>query len=61
MSERQVAKVFRIALFISIAAMLLGANAALAQADPLNLRVKDISATKVTIKWDGPVPMGTKL
>ncbi|MCY4072639.1 MAG: fibronectin type III domain-containing protein [Chloroflexi bacterium] len=53
MSERQLAKVFRIALFISIAAMLLGANAVLAQTGPLsNLRVKDLRTTRVTIKWD---------
>ncbi|MCY4021385.1 MAG: fibronectin type III domain-containing protein [Chloroflexi bacterium] len=53
MSERQLAKVFRIALFISIAAMLLGANVALAQTGPhINLRVKDVRTTRVTIKWD---------
>ncbi len=55
MSERQLAKMFRIALFISIAAMLLGANATLAQTFPLNsIRVKDLSTTRVTIKWDAP-------
>ncbi len=55
MSERQLAKVFRIALFISLAAMLLGANAVLAQTIPIrSLRVKDLRTTNVTIKWDAP-------
>ena len=58
MSKRQLARAIRIVLLIALAATLLGANTALAQTGPhIDLRVKDVRTTRVTIKWD-PVYWG---
>lgn len=49
MFVRQIARASRIVLFISLAAMLLNGQAALAQA---NLQATDVSTTSVTLEWD---------
>ena len=55
MFVRQIARVIRTALFVSLAAMLLYGQAALAQA---NLRATDVGETSVTLEWDA-VPSAT--
>ena len=53
MTERKLARMFRVTLFISLAATLLGGNAALAQKLSLeNFRATEIGTTSVKVKWD---------
>jgi len=49
MTVRQIARVIRTAVFVSLAAMLLIGQAALAQA---NLEATDVGETSVTLDWD---------
>ncbi|MCY4072640.1 MAG: fibronectin type III domain-containing protein [Chloroflexi bacterium] len=52
MCERQLAQVFRTALFILLAATLLSANVALAQPTIWNLRATEVTSNSIKIKWE---------
>ncbi len=52
MNRRQLQRLFRLALFISLAAALLAPLPALAQSGVRNLRAAKISHNSITVKWD---------